>query len=329
MSCIRSYWKEHKVAVNLMYKVLIKIDSILIMGLSWMNRILRDRLVEPGANLVIRSEIEVRAAFTRSVLITTFEKRFFTNALPLVRELRRQIPDIPILVFINGNLHGDHDRYLRSEFLKALSNISNIDVVCNGRMTGISRNWNLGIQLASTEQVLCLSDDIQVGFDFYKDVDLIFKRNESEGLSIVESFACFFIHRKLIDQIGWFDERYLGFGAEDGDYLWRFEEHFGIPPYRYKLDSFSHQWQEERGDEVAGAGKYSLANFTYNDLKYVRDENGLKGPYSEEKKSLFSNEGIHPMEDFRRKTSGALLETNPERVSEILSLGLHKPSMDF
>lgn len=286
-------------------------------------------MVNQHTGYAIPASSGIRASSSRSILVTTFEKRFFGNALPLVQELRKQMPDIPILIFINGNLGGDHDKALRSKFLKSLSEISNIDVVCNGRMTGISRNWNLGIQLASTEQVLCLSDDVLISSEFFKDVEVLFKQNELNGLTVIESFACFFISRNLIDLIGWFDERYLGFGIEDGDYLWRFENYFGFPPSRYKIDSFSHAWQSDRGDDVMGEGKYSLANFAYNDLKYINDENGLQGPYSEKKISRLSSEYIHPMEDFRRNTSKALSETDIHIVTEILSSKLALPESNY
>ena len=307
-------------------RVLTRILSVLIANLSALNRLMRSNMKKQRSGLASALP-RVDFPLSQSILVTTFEKRF-QNALPLVQELRKQMPSIPILVFINGNLNGDHDKTLRSNFTKSLSAIPDIDIICNNQMTGISRNWNLGIQLAATDQVLCLSDDILIESDFFKDVEILFNLNVQEGLTIVESFACFIIHKNMIDEIGWFDERYLGFGAEDGDYLWRFEEHFGFPPLRHKIDSLKHEWSSERGGDVARGAKYSLVNYVYNDLKYPMSDRGMKGPFAESRISLMANRSIHPMEDFRRKTTGVLLESNPVAASEVLSKALETLQVD-
>jgi len=243
-----------------------------------------------------------------SILITTFEKRQFSAALPLVNSIRSNGIDLPIMVYINGNLDGGHDTKARSALLQELSKISAVDVICSNTMTGISRNWNLGIQLLASENILCLSDDIVISHGFKEDMEATFKLVSSEDFIVIGSFASFVISRKCIDNIGWFDERFMGFGEEDGDYIYRFLDYYKRYPRIYYSSGIDHLDMQTRGDEAAGVGKYSLFNLAFRTLKYIPDETGIQGSFNERHSQILKSFDFHPMESFRRLNSKLFYE---------------------
>ena len=58
-----------------------------------------------------------------SIIITTFEARFFEFTIPLIAALRTEI-NLPIFVIINGNYMKEKDNYLLQEFIKELGKYS-------------------------------------------------------------------------------------------------------------------------------------------------------------------------------------------------------------
>lgn len=303
-------------------RLLEKILGILIRGLNRLNQMCRNSFPENQASAVNLVPEYPGTLAEFSILVTTFEKRFFSSALPLISDLRRLFADVPIYVFINGNLSGNHDRQLRDRFISELVKLGGIDFICNSTMTGISRNWNLGIQMAASDQVLCLSDDVWIGPSFPDEITEILKQNLTDGLSILGSFAAFIINKECISRVGWFDERFLGFGIEDGDYMWRFESVIARSPARYQVNSLKHYWLDSRGDEPADDNKYSLVNTVYCEIKYIESEDGIRGPFSSPKLKVINDSEVHSMEDYRRRARKALFCDDPDEVGKLIRVSL-------
>jgi GT2 family glycosyltransferase len=268
-------------------------------------------------------------AQTRGILITTFEKRQFSSALPLIQQIRGAGINYPILVFLNGNLDRNHDDHLRSLFLQEISKIKNVGILTSFEMTGISRNWNLGIQILGTELTACFSDDLVVSPNFREELDMVFDAASSAGFITIEGFAAFVISRLVIDEIGWFDERFLGFGEEDGDYVWRFIKRFGQEPPRFKSLALVHQNLQTRGEEIAGISKYSLFNLVWRKIKYEEVNEGISGCFTKPQSQRFSDFAYHPMENFRRRNKHLLQESEENIISEHILKYLSKESFEF
>jgi hypothetical protein len=256
----------------------------------------------------------------RGIVVTTFEKRFFSSALPLIQQLRDAGIDYPIIVVINGNLDGNHNQDLRQKFISELAKFTNLGIVTNFQFCGISRHWNLGIQLLGTEAVACFSDDLVVSRHFKNELESVFEAVKVAGLVTIEGFASFVITRELIDEIGWFDERFLGFGEEDGDYVWRYIKKFRKDPPRFKSFSLIHQNLQSRGDEVAGISKYSLFNLAWRKTKYVENSEGIFGCFTSPQIQRVSDMDYHPMETFRRENRQLLSEAKEETILDQFSI---------
>jgi hypothetical protein len=296
---------------NKLYSTLIDVLNNLIVSLT------RERF--PKLEVNFDNSDQANAEGSRGIVLTTFEKRFFSSALPLIQQLRDAGIEHPIIVLINGNLDGNHDQDLRRKFISELAKFKNLGVVTNFRFSGISRHWNLGIQLLGTESVACLSDDLVVSRHFKNELESVFDAVKVAGLVTIEGFAAFAITRELIDEIGWFDERFLGFGEEDADYVWRYIKRFKKDPPRFKSFSLIHQSLQSRGDEVAGISKYSLFNLTWRETKYVENSEGISGLFDRPQIQRISDMDYHPMETFRRKNRKLLSEVKKDTILNELS----------
>src|SRR5258706_2814435 len=82
----------------------------------------------------------------------------------------------------------------------------------------VSEAWNLGIMLSDTRYIVIASSDVEfVNNNWFKGiVKMIIKGYE---YVLVENHAVFMIDKKIIPQIGWFDERYALGPHFDTDYM--------------------------------------------------------------------------------------------------------------
>jgi hypothetical protein len=72
---------------------------------------------------------------------------------------------------------------------------------------------------SNVPKVLILNDVCVIGPEFRHEFES--QRGLREWLFINESFSHFLVSKNTIGEVGWFDERFLGIGHEDGDYARR------------------------------------------------------------------------------------------------------------
>lgn len=207
----------------------------------------------------------------RAIVITTFSQRFFSDCIPLVRSLRAADIDEPIYVVINGDLHGKYDVNLRASFFSELSTLQDVNPISFGTQRGVASMWNAGIRYSDAAEIVVLNDDVLVNpSEVANTLALLFEAIQTSGLvTLASSFGHFGISRRCVDDIGWFDERFLGFGEEDGDYIWRYEEHYGKAVSNVVAFGFINR-ASDLGHEsvITGGKKYSLFNRLYLETKY-------------------------------------------------------------
>jgi hypothetical protein len=96
-----------------------------------------------------------------SIIITTFEARFFEYTIPLITALRTEI-NLPIFVIINGNYTKNRNNLKLQEFIIELGKFSNIYPAAFSNFHGCAELWNTGIINADSEYFLILNDDIHI-----------------------------------------------------------------------------------------------------------------------------------------------------------------------
>ncbi len=247
-----------------------------------------------------------------AIVITTFDARLLTYCLPLIRGIRAGGVGVPIVVIINGTVQGEPNS--RRMFLQAVAEDPGIFPTSLRVMVGLSRMWNLGIQFASTKTCIVLNDDLLVDSKHVQsDVQALAQGAREHELVVGNhSWSHFAISRDCIQSVGWFEERLLGFGEEDGDYTLRFREVFDRLPMNISLAAFVNVVADDRQTVPAGRGKYSLQNHVFFQRKFDLGEyeNALTSHGAIDRR--LPDLDAYPAENFRWKHQERLLGTDSQ-----------------
>lgn len=156
-----------------------------------------------------------------SIGITTYKYRFKKWFMPLLDQIKKYRPDIEVLVSVNGETTEEYDEEFRREFLEYVSTKSNTFVTMYPTFRGLTKMWNNLLIDSSNHVVLLLNDDISITDEsFFPSLEKAMP--QSPGIFKVNgSWSHAIFDRRIVDELGWFDERYLGIGEEDGDFEWR------------------------------------------------------------------------------------------------------------
>jgi hypothetical protein len=245
----------------------------------------------------------------------------------MIIQLRKSGVVSPITVTINGNLHERHSHEERSLFIAKLAEIPNVNVVGFRSLTPLSRMWNLGIQASDTDITIVLNDDLAVNPKFAQaDIANLASAASRHNLALGSlgrgiawgSFSFFAISKRCVSKVGWFDERFVGFGEEDGDYLRRYLTEFSEEPPSVVLNGLINLDDPSTSGHEKGTGKYSLANRAFGLLKaQLREEYAIEGPG--EQKFLGRYEfDPHPLWALHQQIPNLLKMKSDGEVAEVL-----------
>lgn len=248
-----------------------------------------------------------------SIVITTFENRFFEYTIPLVTALRSEI-DIPIFIVINGNYLKQKNNLPLKQFISELSKFINVYPIAFSNFHGCAELWNTGIVNADSECTFVFNDDIHIYPKLFKNEIMQIKNLAiQKGLvTINRSFSHFAISHKCIEEIGFFDEHFIGIGEEDRDYFYRYESNYLIPPYNFISEAFFNYGDESRDNNVEknAEGKYSRFNDNIHKQFYQFDPSeNFKGRYEYPMKRIKVFLNPRPLWQFR-KANYEKLQTN-------------------
>lgn len=235
-----------------------------------------------------------------TIVITTFSKRleYITNLLSQVRNFT----EIDVILSINGDYNKKFNEEYRKKILKLCSDYTNIYPIFFPEQRGLSKLWNTSIIHSPTDWCLILNDDIEIHtndiFEFGKNLLGIEKI-----ITINGSFSHFFVHKKIIDDLGYFDERLLGFGEEDGDIFYRHIEKYNSWVTNEYVHGLNNLVIDIRDENIkSGISKYSAFNrdfcFMIDNPKYVADENGIQGCFGYKMKKNLLDLNQYPYEKF-------------------------------
>lgn len=244
-----------------------------------------------------------------SIGITTFEHRFNEYFVPLLLKIREYDKDTEIIVAVNGEHNRDFGEDYRKRILEFLSSQRNVYPVFFPRFRGLSKLWNTIIINATYNHILILNDDIMITKrNTIENVQKNIQRNGGKSFVINKSWSHFVVSREEIDELGYFDERLLGIGEEDGDLTWRYIQRYGRP-----ISNFSIRGLENYADETVhsykpinikchSGTKYSLFNREFMfEQKYKSDPKGIKGIFEHPVNINDEGPDQYPNERFYRK----------------------------
>lgn len=262
-----------------------------------------------------------------AIVVTTHSRRF-SRCLSLVKMLSERLTNhINIYIVINADTWGPFDPKKRSQFLRELTKLDRVFPVCFGKPQGMSSLWNTGLRLADSDTIFVLQDDlfleastIQQTFDSAAEI-LAYEKM----LLLNESFGSFGIRYSCLQEVGWFDERFVGFGEEDVDYSSRFLSEYGKCIPSLSVAAFNNESSEVGYEEIIrGKGKYSLFNKVFMELKYYKKlTEGEKYAWGHSK---IATPDFYPGESFLSKHRHLLNEINEEEISRELLESLNGPT---
>lgn len=242
-----------------------------------------------------------------SIGITTFEDRFDRYFVPLLKRIR-EWADNEVVVAINGEHERAFGEDYRRRVLGFVSELRNVYPVVFPRFRGLSKLWNSIIVHATHDHILMLNDDLMIeNRRFLNDVCAVLRRNAGRSFLINRSWSHFVISRAEIDELGYFDERLLGIGEEDGDMTWRYISRYGteIPSFRIKgflnyAEDTVRTYQPINIRTHSGT-KYSLFNrrFMFEE-KYEPNPDGIRGMFDEPVAMRDPGKEQYPNERFYR-----------------------------
>jgi glycosyltransferase involved in cell wall biosynthesis len=239
-----------------------------------------------------------------SIVITTFDRRFQSHFIPLLQDIANQNVSLSpeIIVMINGPHRAVFDQEYRKQILAFVSGYENVYPTMFPNFQSLAKLWNRGILTAQNDMVLVLNDDLRIEPEFFEALQKEVTSN-SRTFKINGSFSHYVMYKPELIELGFFDERLLGIGEEDGDFAWRYSKKYGRD-----IPSVSIPYVENIQSEIADPGfikglrTYSKFNreFILNN-KYRKSLFGHKGMFDYKVAQQLEDQTQYPYETFYRE----------------------------
>ena len=242
-----------------------------------------------------------------SIVITTFDKRFESDLIPLISSIKALRPLVEIIVAVNGPCRAHFDQSYRKELLQFLATYDEIYPIVFPEFQSLAKMWNRGLLTASHEQILLLNDDLTIpvnpGLSFFDHFERALEQSP-ETFTINGSFSHFSVSKQEVIDVGFFDERLLGLGEEDGDFYWRYHEKFGREIANIELDLIDNTHSDVT-DGGYTKGIRTASKFNRDFMKKTKYKEiffgGFKGMFDKRVKKLLLDEVQYPYEKFSRE----------------------------
>ena len=245
-----------------------------------------------------------QASAPYSVVITTFDKRFEAFLVPLVAQIRAQRPNLEIVVMINGPGKGVFDESYRANILSYLAKYPEVFPTMFPSFQSLAKLWNRGALTASHDRALILNDDLELRsengvcfFDHLEDA----LASQQGTFKINGSFSHFILDKRELIEVGFFDERLLGLGEEDGDFFWRFYKKYKkeIPSVDVGLID---NVQSDLADEGYTKGIRTASKFNRDFIQEKKYKTtllgGYRGMFDKKVNQILEDEKQYPYELF-------------------------------
>jgi hypothetical protein len=232
-----------------------------------------------------------------SIGIVSFNKRFESYFKPLIKFIKDN-SDLEVVVCINGSLREEFDEVYRKELLGFLSQYDKVYPMIFTSFRSLSKLWNNLIINSTNDNILILNDDVKIlNGKFFEDVE---KNINNDLFTINGSWSHFVANKNQMIELGFFDERLLGVGEEDGDMVFRYINKYGQRPKDIISENLYNISSNENQDNMKkGIGKYSLFNrlFMFN-YKYLMNPSGIKGMFDYPVTQNIQDTNLYPYEKF-------------------------------
>lgn len=241
---------------------------------------------------------------TITIGIVTFKERKHL-AISLVKDVRRLYGDDFEIVLVLNNVYGEVlDATFRDEMLKLCLETKNCYPIFCPEFKSLSKIWNTISIFARTEYSLILSDDVICqNADALNIIENHIKSTNSQFFRINHQFAHFVVSKTMLHKLGYFDERLLTFGEEDGDMVHRYIEMFGKDIEDVYINGIIHATRYDLAskDIETHVDNKPTINRRIVQMKYVSDAAGICGMSPIPLKRVWEDLPQYPYERFVAK----------------------------
>lgn len=161
-----------------------------------------------------------------SICVTTFRERE-EICCNQIRSIAKYSPGKDIIVIINGNNEMDMDNGYRSRMLSFCSQIPDCYVIMCPEFKSLAKMWNTCVIFSKNDYNFILNDDVSItGGEGFNMVAKAIDQTGLELFTVNRGWSHFVITKQMLHNLGYFDERLIAFGEEDGDLIHRFIKKF-------------------------------------------------------------------------------------------------------
>lgn len=210
--------------------------------------------------------------------IVTYEARFEKFFMPLLHSIKMTNPDAEVIVCINGSHNRPFDQTYRAKMCQFLSAYNNVFPMFWTRFRSLSKLWNNILINSSNNSVLMLNDDVTIHSpNIWNHIDYAINAANGQSFKINEMWSFVHLNRQEVESVGWFDERLLGVGEEDGDMEFRLCELKGLTkfPSINGVPIINHSSSDgNQSNTRTHLGRYNTFNQDFIHKKYKVDPAG-------------------------------------------------------
>jgi glycosyltransferase involved in cell wall biosynthesis len=223
----------------------------------------------------------------------------------------RSLTTCDILIAVNGDYNQEFNNEFRKQILDLCLKFDNVYPIFFPEQRGLAKLWNTLVVHSKQDWCLLLNDDVELDNDevFISTIPSLGDKPDLRRIN--GSFSHFLIHKDCLDKIGYFDERLLGFGEEDGDIFYRYIETYNEWIQELWVHGFTNLVVDVRDENIKpGIGKYSQfnRNFCFSDepCKYISVSEGITGLFGQHMKKNIEDLSQYPYEKFFKENKGKL-----------------------
>lgn len=241
-----------------------------------------------------------------SVGLVTFKERreLIKELLPKIRQIVPEENDI--LLVVNGNFEENMPDDYRIEMLDLVKSLKNVyPIFCTDYM-GLSKLWNTIVLFSKTEYNLILTDDLVIeNSNMFSEVMHYIQTTNEEFFTINNGFSHFVLTKTILHKLGYFDERLLAHGEEDGDIVHRYIKMYdrNMPTLHIKNFYNGAAYHLRMKNTENHIDNKPTVNREIASIKYKEDPNGIYGmnPTPISQTGILEDYQQYPYEEFVRR----------------------------
>jgi len=215
-----------------------------------------------------------------SIGIVTFRERKGLVE-KLIHQVRQHVPDtVDILLAVNGNNDEQMPDSYRQDMLDLSKKYEHIYPIFCPEFKSLSKLWNTLVVFSKTKYNFIICDDTT--YDNPQTLSIVnehINTTKDEFFLINSQFSHFVITKQTLHRLGYFDERLIGHGEEDGDMVQRYIRSFNKNIPNLSIPNFSNLASYELKNENMECHIHNkpTVNRKIAELKYKKDPNGICG----------------------------------------------------